>query len=163
MSGRLTDSNRVKHGEIVDADLMELTENYGEGATSMKLASEYKVRRDMEKKMGVAEESSDEEEEKKPMESSMEKKEKGKETPGRSEAFSKYLAKLPGREAKMMKERDAVFGGRGRRGRKLEIAKHKEGERHEYPAEDAMKLRKEVLSVSLFPNLYNRTNLLHAM
>ena len=157
MSGRLTDSNRVKHGEIVDADLMELTENYGEGATSMKLASEYKVRRDMEKQMGVAEESSDEE---KPMEK---KEEKGKETPGRSEAFSKYLAKLPGREAKMMKERDAVFGGRGRRGRKLEIAKHKEGERHEYPAEDAMKLRKEVLSVSLFPNLYNRTNLLHAM
>ena len=38
-----------------------------------------------------------------------------------------------------------------------------EGERHVYPVEEASKLRAEILSKSLFPNLYNRANLMSAM
>ena len=156
------DSDRVKHGELVDFDLMNLTENYGEGRSAMKMSAEHKVRKDEERRMRDDDEMSlsEKEEEK--------EKEKGKripDRPGMSRGLTKYLAKLPASQReRMRRQAEQPFSSMGRkRSKKLEIAKHREGETHMYPAEDADKLRKEVLSVSLFPNLYNKQNLLVSM
>ena len=150
MSGRLVANDRVKAGEIVDASLMELTENFTSKGNAKRLSSEHTERVRMEKENGV--------------ESSLPKKEEpGKETPGRSEAFSKYLADLPKKEEEKMKEREQRLFSTGRRKGKLRISAERESDTHDYPAEDAMKLRREVLGMSLFPNLYNRSNLLKAM
>lgn len=153
MSGRVANSDRTKKGELVSAELMSLTKDQGgEASNPARITSEYKVRKS---EMAGEAESSDEEETRKRF--------VDPETPGRSKDLSKYLAKLPSREKAMMESRSEPFSGRGRRGRKLEIAKHKEGDTHEYPAKDADALRKEILSVSLFPNLYNRSTLLRGM
>ena len=155
MSGRVVDSDRIKHGEIVAPDLMDLTENYGEDANAMRISSEYKNRRRMRKELAGEDTSSDEDE--KPHRILK------KETPGQSESLSKYLEKLPEREKRMMKYRESAFEGGGRRKRKVEMGKNTEGDSHMYPAKDALKLRKEVLGLSLFPNLYNKNTLLAGM
>lgn len=158
MSGRVMDSDRVKHGEILDMDLMNLTENYGEGASAMRMAGEYKERRRQMGRKPREEMSESEEEERHVL-----RKKLPEEMPGQTEQMNKYLARLPERhKEKMRMEEGRLFDG-GRRKGKVEVARHKEGESHMYPAADADKLRREVLSVSLFPNLYNKKNLLMSM
>lgn len=155
------DSDAIKSGEIVDFELMNLTENYGEGASAMKISAEHKIRggrirraRD-EDEMSLSELEEMEEEEAK----------KGKKAPeraGMSREMSRFLATLPARERERMRRQRELFKGGKRKG-KLEIAKHKEGESHDYPAMEAQELRERVLGASLFPNLYNRKNLLMSM
>lgn len=84
-----------------------------------------------------------------------------------SDAFKRKLMNISGREKALREEfeRKAVeYGGRmkgmGKREMKKELGDRKT---HQYPAKNADALRKEVLSMSLFPNLYNRKNLLKTM
>lgn len=152
------DSDRVKSGEVVDFDLMNLTENFGEGANAMRMSAEHKVRGGGIREKEDDEMSLSEEEE-------MRERKRLPDRMGMSKGLSTYLAKLPASEReKMRREKDSTFEGGGRRrGKKLEIARHKEGESHTYPAENADALRKDILGMSLFPNLYNKKNLLMSM
>ena len=95
----------------------------------------------------------------------MEEAKEGKKRPeraGMSSEMSRFLATLPARERERMRYQRQLFKTNKRKG-KVEIAKHKEGETHEYPAMEAQELREHILGASLFPNLYNRKNLLVSM
>ena len=159
MSGRVADSDAIKSGETVDFDLMNLTENYGEGANAMKISAEHKVRGRGRPRVKDEDEMSLSELEE------MEEREKGKKAPersGMSSEMSRFLATLPARERERMRRQRQLFKTSKRKG-KVEIAKHREGERHDYPAMEAQELRERVLGASLFPNLYNKHNLLVSM
>ena len=85
--------------------------------------------------------------------------------PSSSDAFKRMLMNMPGKEKALREEfeRRAVEHGVGR---KLREAPAKEAARrlvHTYPAASADALRKQILSVSLFPNLYNKKTLLAGM
>lgn len=154
MSGRVIDSDAVKSGEIVDFDLMDLTENYGQGANAARMAAQHTVRsgrmrRKEDDEMSLSELEEMEEAKGKP---------KASERMGVSSEFSRFLATLPARERERMRYQRQLFKTGKRKG-KLEIAKNKEGDKHEYPAMEAQELREHILGASLFPNLYNHSNL----
>ena len=86
-----------------------------------------------------------------------------KERKGMSAELGGYLEELPKREAEKRERRSEPFPSRyGKKTGQLGVPDFK-APPHKYPAEHVDTLRKEVLSVSLFPNLYNRSNLLKAM
>ena len=86
-----------------------------------------------------------------------------KERMGMSAELGGYLEELPKREAEKRERRSEPFPSRyGKKTGQLGVPDFK-APPHKYPAEHVDTLRKEVLSVSLFPNLYNRSNLLKAM
>lgn len=167
MSGRVVDSDYVKPGEILPVSFVALTEQNNPTENSAQIQAEYLERRKMR---GLA---SEQPEMMKPTSEphlyggrgrspSPPPSRVGKERVGMSKALSGFLERLPSKEQEKREEQDRPFPARGHKKGHLGVPVG-EKKAHNYPAKSADALRKDVLSLSLFPNLYNRSTLLRGM
>lgn len=162
MSGRVTDSDYVKPGEILPVNYIVLGEANAPILNSATIQSQYLERRRMRSlasehpsvMMPVANKSRDR--------SASPPSRDGKERVGMSKSFSAYLENLPAKEKEKREKQDVPFPGHQGEKSSLKINAGRKVA-HNYAAKSRDSLRKDILSVSLFPNLYNHKSLLAGM
>ena len=166
MSGRVTDSDYVKPGEVLPVNYIVLTDENSSTKPVASIQAEYLQRRRMR---GYAAQHPDimnptvhQTLSRGRDRSASPPSRLGKERVGMSKAFSGYLESLPAKEQEKRERQDVPFPGKVDRKAQLGVLS---GPRqpHNYAAKNRDTLRKDILSVSLFPNLYNHKSLLAGM